>query len=185
MTPFYISCHVVAFLIISLGLGEVAAKISVGLLLADVFVAAIMITIIRKMARKMYIEECEEIEKSNRQAAVHREKYLQDLNNYKLELNKYEFYKKKQKVVEDCLIAKDRVLLDDAHLAFELSRKYKESEIPDIYRDYVSIEIIFDYLNNHPESDLKTAINYLQAECEKGNVSFDLNYIRQKSFVNK
>ena len=138
------------------------------------------IAITRRRARKMYIEECMEIEERNRRGAIEYKKYQQDMVTYRTELARYEHHQITLDNKKKCMqYLTGKIDERERRMRQELDSGYAALSIPKEYRNILAVLMLQKYLTEDATIDLPTVIKTLQKGIEAGSVTLDIQKAKQ------
>ncbi len=138
----------------------------------------------RKMAYKLYIEDCKKLENQNECNKIEIEQFNRASAKYQNDLQLYQTYQNNAKVRTK---AYEIEFQKAANELANLNNKYillcDELDIPSSCRDFASINMILSYIHSGKAFSVLEAVKQFQFEANAGRISTNIEYIKRNYSV--
>lgn len=141
----------------------------------------------RKMAYKLYLEDCKNMENRNECNRIELEQFNRASVKYQNDLRFYENYQRnlsarKNALEQECNFANNAL----SKLIQNYSILVKELEFPSAYQDFASVNMIYSYISTGQANSVREAIQMFQYQVDGGKISTNLDFIKRNYslFVN-
>ena len=155
-------------------------------LTASIFMYIMIPTRKRKVARKAYIKECEEIDKSNQKAFDDVAQYQKDYAKYEQRLFQYEQQQKYQNHQKE-LLNQQLILAEQTLKSISecLNSYYEKSNGLKKYSSYIAIHTINSYLQSNRCVSVINAITLFEEEKRNGRIAPSIQYTKENLSVSR
>ena len=129
----------------------------------------------RKMAYKLYIEDCKELEKQNECNRIELERFNRASMKYQHDLQLYQIHQsnlaaKREALEREFQFAQDAL----AKLKHDYFILFSESGMSSAYQDFASINMIYSYMRAGQANSARDAVQLFQYQASSGRITTNL-----------